>query len=300
LKTNSFSAGKHLCYGWNLAVVAMRQVSLDAGFSHIGVTRIIPNNRCFYSTKGKISYFPLYLFSGESDLVSKAGELIGVNCQPHVLQRFADEAGLQTVGEGVGDFAKTLGPEAVLQYILAITHSNGYRARFAEFLRSDFPRLPLCSNAELLRYLCTLGADVVALHLLEDDYPAASWNLSKPKARNPLKNLITRFSGKGDAEVATGYPKYANGYVFINPSGRFEGVPEKIWNFHVGGYQVCEKWLKDRRGRPLSEQDILHYRRVVAALKETIRLMDEIDRVIEAHGGWPGAFLSGKPEPAKG
>jgi Type ISP C-terminal specificity domain len=67
-------------------------------------------------------------------------------------------------------------------------------------------------------------------------------------------------------------------------------VPEDVWNFHIGGYQVCEKWLKDRKGRALSKHDIAHYQKIVVALSETIRLMKEIDEVIEAHGGWPGAF----------
>ncbi len=67
-------------------------------------------------------------------------------------------------------------------------------------------------------------------------------------------------------------------------------MPEDVWNFHIGGYQVCEKWLKDRKGRTLSKDDIAHYQKIVVALAETIRLMKEIDEVIEQHGGWPGAF----------
>jgi hypothetical protein len=157
--------------------------------------------------------------------------------------------------------------------------------------------------------------------LLEDDYPSASWNTSKPKGESPLKNLITNFAGKGDAEVAKGYPKFVaavydrrpvrvisdrpidnrrsqtaatmTGNVYINPTRWFEGVPENVWNFHIGGYQVCEKWLKDRRGRVLSEEDVAHYQKIVVALKETIRLMTEIDEVIESHGGWPSAFTTG-------
>jgi hypothetical protein len=67
-------------------------------------------------------------------------------------------------------------------------------------------------------------------------------------------------------------------------------VPEAVWNFHIGGYQVCEKWLKDRKGRTLTDEDIAHYHKIVLSLSETIRLMAEIDQVIETHGGWPGAF----------
>jgi len=67
----------------------------------------------------------------------------------------------------------------------------------------------------------------------------------------------------------------------------FRGVPEPVWNFHIGGYQVCEKWLKDRTGRALTADDIAHYQKIVVALSETIRLMSEIDAVIAQHGGWP-------------
>lgn len=67
-------------------------------------------------------------------------------------------------------------------------------------------------------------------------------------------------------------------------------MSEEVWSFHIGGYQVCEKWLKDRKGRTLSDDDIAHYQKIIVALAETIRLMQEIDEVIEQHGGWPGAF----------
>ena len=73
----------------------------------------------------------------------------------------------------------------------------------------------------------------------------------------------------------------------------FKGVPEEVWDFQLGGYQVCHKWLKDRRGRTLSDEDIAHYQKIVVALNETIRIMAEIDKVIEARGGWPDAFETG-------
>jgi hypothetical protein len=183
--------------------------------------------------------------------------------------------------------SELIGPTDIFHYIYAVTHSPTYRRRYAEFLKVDFPRVPLTTNRELFRGLCAVGADLVALHLLEDDYEEASWNVAKPKGKSQIRTPITRFAGQGSEEVATAHPKYKEGNVFINPSRYFEGVPEKVWSFHVGGYQVCEKWLKDRRGRTLSDEDINHYQRVVVALNETIRLMAEIDRVIEEHGGWP-------------
>ena len=91
-----------------------------------------------------------------------------------------------------------------------------------------------------------------------------------------------------------------DGTVWIDAGGKksetrlgtsgFRGVTEAVWNFHIGGYQVCEKWLKDRKGRTLTDDDIAHYHKIVIALGETLRLMPEIDEVINHHGGWPGAF----------
>lgn len=89
---------------------------------------------------------------------------------------------------------------------------------------------------------------------------------------------------------------WKDGRVAINSSSSFEGVPEEVWKFHIGGYQVCHKWLKDRKGRSLSDEDILHYCKIVTALNETIRLMRQIDEVINDHGGWPGAFASASTE----
>ena len=91
-----------------------------------------------------------------------------------------------------------------------------------------------------------------------------------------------------------GYPNYVahadrpqKGKVYINKDQYFAGVRSEVWEFHIGGYQVCEKWLKDRRQRELSYEDISHYEKIVVALRETIRLMKQIDEAIDAHGGWP-------------
>jgi len=192
---------------------------------------------------------------------------------------------------GRGDLAKNFGPRDVFDYIYAVLHSPTYRTRYADFLKSDFPRIPLPCNAELFRELVARGKQLVALHLLDE------------KQAEPLANPETRYIGKGEARVEKKpYPKYENGKVMINASCWFEDVPPEVWNFHIGGYQVCEKWLKDRAatggktpkpGRVLTEADILHYRRVTIALRETIRLMSQIDTVIDAQGGWPSAFASG-------
>jgi hypothetical protein len=126
---------------------------------------------------------------------------------------------------------------------------------------------------------------------MEADYPDASWNRQSGRG-DPFKLTIVRLGGKGDAEVAKGYPGYENCRVYVNSGQWFDGMPERVWEFQVGGYRVCEKWLKDRRGRVLSKEDIEHYGKIVVAIRETIRLMGKIDKTIDAHGGWPGAFIT--------
>jgi hypothetical protein len=79
----------------------------------------------------------------------------------------------------------------------------------------------------------------------------------------------------------------AKGRVWINATQYFDGVPPDVWDFYIGGYQVCQQWLKDRKGRHLTYDELTHYQHVVSALAETIRLMAAIDETIEGHGGWP-------------
>ncbi len=195
------------------------------------------------------------------------------------------------------DFAKVAAtssrptPEDIFHYIYAIFHAPAYRARYAEFLKIDFPRVPLTSSLDLFRGLAALGGDLVALHLLEDDYPGASWHVGDhttgDHGGSPVQRPITAWVGPDGATVEK--VAYADGVVWVDKAqtAGFRGVPPAVWDFHIGGYQVCEKWLKDRKGRVLSEADIAHYQRVVVALNETIRIMGEIDALIEAHGGWP-------------
>jgi predicted helicase len=177
---------------------------------------------------------------------------------------------------------KGITPEDIFNYAYAIFHSPTYRTRYAEFLKVDFPRLPLTSNFELFRALAAKGAELVALHLMES-----------PK----LHDFITEFPEKGDnivekvqfapSPLPSAGKRSAGGNlgrVYINKTQYFGGVPEAVREFHIGGYRVCERWVKDRKGRKLSYDDIQHYQKVIVALNETIRLMAEIDKLIPS---WP-------------
>ena len=102
-----------------------------------------------------------------------------------------------------------------------------------------------------------------------------------------LERLITSYPVSGSDEVDQVRYVDMHERVCINAEQYFGGVPKAVWDFHVGGYRVCEKWLKDRKGRKLSLDDINHYQKVVAALSETMKIMAEIDAAIASRGGFP-------------
>ncbi len=215
------------------------------------------------------------------------GQASDVNFTKPFLDRLSQTLEFKTEGSRILDETS---PETILQYIYAIFYCPTYRTRYAEFLKIDFPRVPLTSSLDLFHSLANFGEQLIALHLVEfalidePDAPA-DW---------PRYPRLAHFRG-GDRTVAK-FPSaakaWADGTVAINGSSGFVGVPEEVWNFQIGGYQVCHKWLKDRKGRTLSDEDLLHYAKIVTALHETIRLMEEIDEVIEEHGGWPDAFVT--------
>lgn len=153
-------------------------------------------------------------------------------------------------------------PESLFDYIYAVLHCPSYRELYAEFLKSDFPRIPYPDDLAIFKALAEKGAELRALHLMESD---------------ALDDLITTYPEAGDNEVIK--PRYEDGKVWINESQYFGGVPEVAWNFYIGGYQPAQKWLKDRKTRTLEVDDIMHYQRIIVALTETDRIMKEIDAI---------------------
>jgi hypothetical protein len=294
---------RHMLAGDNIAMCSTRQA--NEGFRHVFASReMAEGNSVSLATRERTYVFPLFLYPAQTRGEREQKELAveaepsasrkcarSANLDPTFTADFGKLLGLLFVCEGKGELRKGFGPEDVFNYIYAVLHSPTYRTRYAEFLKSDFPRVPLTSDRELFRSLCGLGAELVAMHLLE------STKLDKPIARYPVNgpNVVEKgfpkYLAPGEPEPDKGKP-LSTGRVYISKpepqSGvkaqYFEGVPPEVWNFHIGGYQVCEKWLKDRRGRTLTYDDLEHYRKVVTALSETIRLMAEIDAAIPK---WP-------------
>lgn len=274
---------QHVARRDNRCLNTMRQTKMDA-WQHAFVSDS-PTPAVFVEIKDGSSVFPLYLYPDPTQLIEDWQWPAGrdgrrPNLAPAFVRDVEAQQQMAFVSDGRGDMHYTFGPEDVFHYLYAVLHSPTFRQRYAEFLKIDFPRVPLTSDRELFRVLAEKGARLVALHLLESP-------LLSPD------RFITTYPVPGDSEVvrvryappgqdAEGKP--TPGRVYINTTQYFEGIPPEVWAFRIGGYQVLEKWLKDRRGRRLTFDDLMHYQKVVVALKETMRLMEEIDAAIP---GWP-------------
>ncbi len=218
--------------------------------------------------------FKMHLFVHEEN-ISNRFEGDNVNLAPEFIQALSTNIGMDYIPNTKCDLINTFGPEDIFAYIYAILHAPSYRSRYAELLRMDFPRIPFPSNAAFFKKILPLGEKLISLHVME-------------KTGSVLPNFPIAGGNMVDGiryEEATSTD--GTGRVWINKSQFFEGVESNAWEFQIGGYQVCAKWLKDRKGLILNFDDLEHYRRIVAAISETIELMDAIDVIIEEFGGWP-------------
>jgi predicted helicase len=155
-------------------------------------------------------------------------------------------------------------PEEILGYIYAVLHAPTYRSRYAEFLRIDFPRVPFPDSAEYFETLSGLGWALVEAHLL----------------RVLPRRKLADYHGKGDNTVEA--VLYAEQTISINKSQSFEPVPQAVWDFHIGGYQVLDKYLKSRKGRKLSLDEISHVSAIADSLAFTIAQVARIDAAYRA------------------
>ncbi len=264
----------------NVSLNVTRQTKADEWRN--AVVANTPTPALYTEIKDGSNAFPLYLFPQpnkntlfDTNQPSDAHGGRRPNLSSAFITAISHKLNMQFIPDGKGDLQQTFGPEDIFHYMYAVFHSPTYRSRYAEFLKIDFPRLPLTSNTNLFRALCKFGERLVALHLMEQ------FGANLPTYPIDGNNMVE----KVEYLVADKQPE--QGRVSINKTQYFDGVPQHIWEFHVGGYQVCHKWLKDRKGRVLSFDDIRHYQRIVAALAETFTLMEQIDVVIAEHGGWP-------------
>jgi len=240
----------------NLGLLACRQQN-KVGFYHALVCNIIVES-CVVSNKTReINYlFPLYFYiaSDKNDLFNEREEM-------NKRESNISFKVIQTLSKA---YKKQPGPEEIFCYIYAILYSNIYRQKYAEFLKMDFPRVPFTKDGRLFSKMADYGNRLVELHLLKS-----------PELEQP----VVKFQGEGDNRVEI--VRYEKERVYINDNQYFEKIPENIWQYQIGAYQICDKWLKERKGKKLSLEDIKHYCKIVAALKKTISIQNKIDEIYD-------------------
>ena len=282
----------------NVSLISVRRTEVLEPPKHFYCTDHIS---VLHSTSAKEGnfVFPLYLYPAIRD--GKHSRQVGLfdnddrtvdnrrpNLSPAFIADVEQRLGLRFVPDGRGDLTETIGPEDIFHYTYAVFHSPTYRTRYAEFLKIDFPRLPITSDVALFASLAAKGAELVDLHLLRLPGDAGvggnggaavlvspgKQGVSFPKPGNGVVDKIAYVAPQGSQA----------GRVVINNDQFFDGIDPETWEMQIGGYQPLEKWLKDRKGRALSFDDLQHYTRMIIALRETRRIMAEIDEVIP---GWP-------------
>lgn len=241
-------------------VVSKKSRQLSLGYMFI--TNSVTDLHILDSAADSTYNFPLYLYPETSTQQTLDGQQQRQpNLNKEIVEKIAAGIGLKFTPEKETT-PGTLAPIDILDYIYAVLHSPAYREKYKEFLKIDFPRVPYPNNKEIFWQLVKLGGQLRQIHLLESPV---------------VEKYITKYPADGSNEVEK--PLYKNGNVYINDTQYFANVPEIAWNFYIGGYQPAQKWLKDRKGRTLTFEDILHYQKIIVALSETDRLMKEIDKI---------------------
>jgi len=237
----------------NLGLISTRFVfRKEYGFHHAFVTKDTLDINQIQSP-GTAQLFPLYLYPGKGDMFSdKETEERKPNLNPKLVESLAQV------------YHKELTPEEIFYYIYGILYSNIYRSKYAEFLKMDFPKVPFTRNYELFSTIGKYGSKLVDLHLMKSA---------------ELNNPIVKFQGDGDYGVREVRYEEKRKHVSINNSQYFEGIERDVWEYQIGGYQILDKWLKDRKGRNLSLDDIKHYCQIATALERTIEIQRDIDNI---------------------
>jgi len=262
----------HILKGSIVLVSCRQQSTFD--FHHILVSNCL-TEVCTVSLQTKETgyAFPLYLYpkpNGQKIIEEKTERKPNLN--QDIVNRIAQTLGLIFTREKE-QTKDTFAPIDILDYIYAVLHSPTYREKYKEFLKIDFPRVPYPKDPATFWKLVKLGGELRQIHLLE------SPKVEEYITTYPVDgdNVITRQLNKKDWEITN--PDKQLGRIWINDTQYFDRIPLVAWEFYIGGYQPAQKWLKDRRGRKLSFEDILHYQKIVVALTETDRLMKEIDMI---------------------
>lgn len=221
--------------------------------------------------RGNESLFPLYIYH-DTGTVGHGERRRQGNFADWFIDQMSSAVQAQWTPDGEGDLRETIGPENLFHYIYATFHSTDYRSRYAERLQSDFPRVIVHPEKQVVVGLCRLGKQLVQLHCLRgasQNPQEASWQLAT-----------------GSVQVAKGFPRYKSQRIYTCPSQWVGPVTEDIWEHRIGIHQVCHKWLKDRRQQNLTHDDQEHYLHILSGIAHTFKIVRELNSLVDKFGGW--------------
>ncbi len=228
---------------------------------YFSVSHNISDRHYLDSSSDSMSVFPLYLYSSNMGIEDRT-----VNFNTGLYVKIAEGLNFypsfdKRVGDSTRGYDGVLTPQDLFDYIFAILHNPSYRERYKEFLKISFPRIPYPKDKQKFHVLVEMGTKLRMLHLMQN-LPSQT-GISFPESGSLRIDRL----------------QWQNNRVYINAEQYFEGVSELAWNFFIGGYQPAQKWLKDRKGRTLNFNDILHYGRIIYVLEQIDKIMKEIDEL---------------------
>ena len=272
-------------HGDNVGLCCIRICSRDDELPVFVTDKI--TDKTILSSKDNANVFPLWLYEENMGQVERRA-----NLNPEIVARIAaavaGAGGAQFTAPENADAINCVPPQAIFDYVYAILHMPEYRAKYREFLKTDFPRVPYPKDGETFRRFAAIGAQLRTTHLMKDPMPTlAERTAAFPVAGNNVVDSV-RFDltqrhrdteineGGKNSEPLSLCVKNQCGRVYINDTQYFDNVTQEDFEFFIGGYQPAQKWLKDRKGRALSRDDLRHYQRIVLALRRTRFLESEL------------------------
>ena len=265
---------QHFLKGENVGLALCKQFKAGNNYVHTFISnQIIESSYVSNKTSEITSLLPLYIYPDQGSQQSlDDSHRRTPNFDAAIIASIADNIGLTFTPEK-SDSEGTFAPIDVLDYIYAVLHSPSYREKYKAFLKIDFPCVPYPKEQNTFWQLVGLGAQCRALHLLEFDTAERIISTYPENGNNEITTKIAR----KDWELTD--KNAQTGRIWINNTQYFGDIPLKVWEFYIGGYQPAQKWLKDRKGRQLNFDEILHYQKMIIALNDTITLMQDIDQI---------------------
>jgi predicted helicase len=252
---------KHIEKKDNISLITIKNSRSSDAWNLIFLSKLICTKPTSITSLDANYVFPLYLYSDNEGTIAIDDIQRIPNLDLDIVSSIVEKLKIEFVPEKLVS-RSSFAPIDLLDYIYAVLHNGNFRNEYEELLNIDFPRIPFPIDTNKFWELVDLGSELRGIHLLES---------------SKLDNYISQYPKDGDNVIENVVFKNEN--VFINETQHFANIPKVIWEFRIGGYQPAQKWLKDRKGRELNFEDILHYQKVIVALSETERIMKEINKI---------------------